>query len=397
MINSTDADQIIEEALPSLKLSEIFLKDAYGAILQEDIYTDRDYPSFNKSLMDGVAISLDSYEKGQREFLVQGVQAAGYPSLKLDGTAPAVEIMTGAVIPDGCDCVIPIEEIKIADQKFQLADGLSLSKHQHSRLQGDDQSKGELLLKKGCQLGPFQISIAATVGKQKIQVSQKLKIAIISTGDEIVDLDKEIEYFQTRKSNSYFIESALGKQIFCESQIFHYCDNEKEIREGLSDCLERFDVLILSGGVSMGKFDYVPKILKDLEVEVLFHKIKQRPGKPFWFGKSKKEKLVFALPGNPVSTQSCLYRYVLPALKKYLGIKLVDHYARLMRGVKPLKEFTRFVAVKLDSNLEGVLEATPCFENNSGDLLSIAHCDGFMEIPPGDTELEEGYVGKVFK
>ncbi len=396
MIDSTEAEKIIQESLPLLRVSEVSLQDAYGAILQEDLYADRDYPSFNKSLMDGVAISFESYQKGQREFLIQGVQAAGYPKIKIESKASAVEIMTGAVIPDGCDCVIPIEEIKILDQKFLLEDNLVLEQHQYICLQGNDHLQGDLLLKKGCCLGPFQVSAAATIGKGKIKVSQKIKIAIISTGDELVGLDKKPEYFKTRKSNSYFIDSVLKEKMFCESKMFHYCDDEGEIKKGLDICLEKFDILILSGGVSMGRFDYVPKVLKDLGGEVFFHKIKQSPGKPFWFGKSKNEKLVFALPGNPVSTQSCMYRYVIPALKRYLGLELESCYAQLMDEVRPLKEFTRFIAVKLRLNEGGILEASPSFTNNSGNLLSIAQCSGFMEIPPQEEKIQKGYIGKIF-
>ncbi len=380
MISVTEADKLIADQIKIFSSQTLNLKDSYGAALRESVKADRDLPAASKSLVDGIAISIEYYQKGGRRFPVQGIQPAGVKPPRLSNVQHCFEIMTGAIVPAGCDCVIPVEQVKIENNEAVLPDDLQLKPMQFIRVQAADHRKGDILLKEGSKLGPAQISIAASVGKAKIKVSVLPKIAIISTGDELVDINKPVKSFQVRTSNSYGIQSALAHQGFRDTQIFHIRDDKKILEKKLGGILQKIDVIILSGGVSMGKFDFVPQVLKELGIKVLFHKIRQRPGKPFWFGQSKKGKTVFALPGNPVSTLVCLYRYVLPFLKKSMGLKDIGtEMIALAKGFENKTDLTLFLPVKIDY-FAGRLTAHMLEYGGSGDFAGLAPSDGFVEL-----------------
>jgi len=226
------------------------------------------------------------------------------------------------------------------------------------------------LLKAGCRLWAPHIGIAASVGKVKIKVSALPKIAVISTGDELVDIQKPVKPCQTRLSNSYAIQALLHQAQLGDVQIFHLRDNQKLMFQGIKNILSKFDCLILSGGVSMGEFDYVPKVLGQLGIKQSFHKVSQKPGKPFWFGTTKSGKAIFALPGNPVSTQICAYRYVIPYLKKASGLEVKQEFISVLERVNIQSDMTHFLPVA-----QGRLVTI----SGSGDFVSLAQADGFIE------------------
>ena len=322
MISPSEAHRLILHSAKIFPIDTIPLQKAVGRVLRENIISDRDQPPFNKSLMDGIAISYDAWQKGQRTFNVEAIIPPGMAPKPLKNHSHCVRIMTGAVIPRGCDCVIPIEQIHLEGDTAQCKDWTMIKKFQSIRLQAADRKKGDILLKAGCRLWAPHIGIAASVGKVKIKVSALPKIAVISTGDELVDIQKPVKPCQTRLSNSYAIQALLHQAQLGDVQIFHLRDNQKLMFQGIKNILSKFDCLILSGGVSMGEFDYVPKVLGQLGIKQSFHKVSQKPGKPFWFGTTKSGKAIFALPGNPVSTQICAYRYVIPYLKKASGLEV---------------------------------------------------------------------------
>lgn len=377
MISPCEAHRLILHNAKLLAIEVIPLSKAVGRVLRENIFSDRDQPPFNKSLVDGIAVSFDTWQKGQRTFNVEAVIPPGIAGKPLKNLSHCVRIMTGAVVPKGCDCVIPIEQIQLEGDTARSRDWTMIKKHQCIRHQAADGKKGEILLKSGCRLWAPHIGIAASVGKDKIKVSVLPKIAVISTGDELVDIQKPIKQYQTRVSNSYAIQALLNQAQLGETQIFHLRDNQKLMLQSIKNILGKFDVLILSGGVSMGEFDYVPHILTQVGVKQSFHKVSQKPGKPFWFGLAKNGKPVFALPGNPVSTQICAYRYVIPYLKKASGLEVKQEFIPVLDRVNIQSDLTHFLPVA-----QGRLVAI----NGSGDFACLAQADGFIEYESHKTQ-----------
>jgi molybdopterin molybdotransferase len=221
---------------------------------------------------------------------------------------------------------------------------------------------------------------------------------VVGTGDEVVAIDQKVEPYQIRQSNAYAIAAALKLSGYDKVTCFHLRDDKDELRANLSEMLKDFDVLVLSGGVSMGKFDYIPDVLADIGVKVVFHQVKQRPGKPFWFGNNKEGKPVFALPGNPVSTQVGLYRYVLPYLNKAVNAyALEQEFVVLDRNVDVKTDRTYFLPVKIKGQEDGRLLATPVFPRVSGDYAALAKSDGFIELLEGIFEFPMGAAARLYR
>ncbi len=398
MISVNAAEKIILEKVKLFPVVSVALDECLGMVLREDIYADRDQPPFDKSLADGIAVSSKAWQRGIKSFLVEGIQPAGKKPLKIKCHDGCVEIMTGAVVPKGLDAVVPVERISVEGKIATIAPGWEARRGDHIRPQGSDAGKGDLFLKKGTVIGPQHIGILASAGKYKVKVSRSPAIAIISTGDELVDVGKSVQFYQTRKSNSHALKAILTKTGYSNAKMFHIKDNIKQLTVQSRKVLKDFDVVILSGGVSMGKFDYVPLVLKDLKVKVLFHRVAQKPGKPFWFGKTTDGKPVFALPGNPVSTQMCACRYVLPYLKKASGVsKSLHAWASLAENFAVKTDLAYFLPVRLSSGQEGKLQAHPVANySGSGDYAALADADGFAEFPSGVNNFMRESTIKIF-
>ena len=374
------------------------LQDAFGMVLREDLVADRDIPPFDRVTMDGIGINFNAWEKGKRIFSIEGIQKAGVPPLNLENADACLEVMTGAVLPSGCDCVILYEDIEINDGKAKLREGIKIACMQNIHVKASDYTCGTRLVLKGSRLLASQVAIAASIGKSEVLVTANPKIAVVGTGDEVVGIDQEIESYQIRQSNAYAIAAALKLFGYDQVVCFHIKDDKDELRARLGEMLEDFDVVILSGGVSMGKFDYVPEVLADIGVKTLFHQVKQRPGKPFWFGKNGQEKPVFALPGNPVSTQVGVYRYVLPYLNRAVNACEIEReFAVLDRDVDVKTDRAYFLPVKIKSQEDGRLLAEPVFPNVSGDYAALDKSDGFIELLEDTFQFSKGTVARLFR
>ena len=381
MISVKEAEFIIAQNCEVFAPVRVPIEETFGRVLRENIMADRDMPPFHRVAMDGIAIHFLSWKEGRLDFPVAGIQKAGSPGLVLNDKQSCFEVMTGAILPEGCDCVIPIENVAIEDGVAKLREGFKLTLMQNIHPKGADGREGDLLLSKKTVLLAPQLATAASAGKASINVTQIPKIAIIGTGDELVPINQRPSPYQIRRSNALAIQSALNLKGFPHIQSFHINDDEKQMRDVLEKILDEYDFLILSGGVSMGKFDFVPQVLSALNVKVLFHKVKQRPGKPFWFGKNAEGKLVFALPGNPTSTLICFYRYVLPHLIKTLGVSnQPQEFAILAKEVQIKTTFTYFLPVNIHPTHDGRLMVEPVYLNGSGDYARLARSDGFVEL-----------------
>ena len=277
--------------------------------------------------MDGIAFSSQAWRAGQRRFRVAGTQAAGQPALQLPAATDCLEAMTGAVLPTGCDCVVPVERLQVADGCATVDDDLAVAPFLNVHTRGLDARAGDLLLAPGTRLHAPELAVLASAGLARADVSTEPRIVICATGDELVAPGLPIADWQVRRSNSYALRGALnlrGCQLVAED---HLPDDHGVLAERLARHLATHDVLVLTGGVSMGRFDHVPSVLRQLGVTEVFHKVAQRPGKPVWFGVGPTGQTVFGLPGNPVSALVCLLRYVVPALAAMLGAptRVVEH------------------------------------------------------------------------
>jgi molybdopterin molybdotransferase len=306
--------------------------------------------------------------------------------------------MTGAVVPLGCDSVVPVEQITVRTSEAELSPGVAVEPWQNVHRRGTDTRQGALLLSTGARLQAPEIAIAASAGMARIRVSSQPMLAVISTGNELVEPGEPILPHQIRRSNAYAIVAALRRHGFQRVADDHLLDDPAELKRRLKFHLETHDVLVLSGGVSMGKLDFVPQVLEELGVRVVFHKISQRPGKPLWFGVASSGATVFALPGNPVSSFVCLARYVVPALFTALGQNPVAPEKIALGGeIKVSAPLTFFSPVRVEGDDWGRSWAMPRPTNGSGDFTALAGTDGFVELPPGPNTYPKGFVTRLHR
>ena len=397
MLTPADADLLIGQNLQCLPIESLPLAQCAGTVLRENIYAERDQPPFDRVAMDGVALASRGAAVGGR-LRLQATQAAGDAPLTLASPGNCIEIMTGAVLPHGCDCVVPVEEIGLADGAVTLAAHTRIEPWRNVHRRGSDTRQGALLVAAGVQLRAPEVAIAASAGMARIRVSSQPMLAVISTGNELVEPGEPVLDHQIRRSNVYAIVSALRAHGFQRVADDHLRDDAHEMRERLHFHLETHDVLVLSGGVSMGRFDLVPSVLQELGVREVFHRVAQRPGKPLWFGVAPSGAAVFALPGNPVSALVCYTRYVLPGLLGSLGHSggSVERIA-LGAPVTITPPLTHFLPVRLVQDDWGRAWAQPAPINGSGDFTALAGTDGFVELPPGPNTYPKGHVTRFYR
>jgi molybdopterin molybdotransferase len=348
--------------------------------------------------MDGIALDSAAWRDGRRDFPVQAMQAAGEPQRRLERHDACIEVMTGAVLPHGCDCVVPVEQIELRDGRAQLRADAEVVAGRNVHRRGSDGRQGDLLLQSGSALRAPEIAVAASAGMSRVRVSGQPAVMVVSTGNELVEPGEPILEHQIRRSNAYAVAAALRQRGFTRVADDHLPDDERALRERLHLHLDTHEVLILSGGVSMGRFDLVPKVLAELGVRTIFHRIAQRPGKPMWFGVTEGGESVFALPGNPVSTLVCLVRYVLPALYQAMGQRTPPS-ERIATGepIESTAPLAAFVPVIVSYDDWGRPWAMPRRLNTSGDFGTLAGSDGFVELPPGPNQWPKGFVTRLYR
>ncbi len=388
MVSVEEAESIILSHLFTPRTISIEIERAAGHVLAEAVYADRDFPPFNRATMDGIAIRYQSFQNGQRIFKLEGIQAAGMAAQELQQENNAMEVMTGAMLPVGTDTVIRYEDIEFENSNaIILIDSVDLAQNIHP--QGQDCRKAECLFSEGLKLSPAEIALLASIGKNHVHVFQFPKTAIISTGDELVGVHEQPLPWQIRRSNSYALQAAF-KQMDHPADQFHITDNEDLLKYELTRIFENYELIILSGGASKGKYDFVPKTLEQLGVKKHFHNISQRPGKPLWFGTSNTHT-VFALPGNPVSTYLCFYRYIKPWLEKSVRLTSPKSVAILSSDFQFKPELTYFLQVKV-VNEQGRLMAYPDAGGGSGDFANLKDVDGFIELPLEKSIFKSGEI-----
>jgi len=387
MISVQQASATILSHLYKPALETVHIQESVGKVLAEAITADRDLPPFHRVTMDGIALRFETWKLGKRKFRIESIQAAGEPQKKLGDPENVIEVMTGAMLPAGTDTVIRYEDLVVESPHVTIAnDQIELSQSVHR--QGQDAKKDEVLLSPGIVLSPAEIALLASVGKAEVKVYGHPRTAIVASGDELVPIQDVPLPHQIRRSNTYAIEAAM-RTMGWKGEQFHLPDEKTVLKNALEKILKEFDVIILSGGVSQGKFDFIPAVMEEIGVKKVFHQVSQRPGKPFWFGVSASGKVVFALPGNPVSTFMCFYRYIKPWLLKSLGIEGKTEQAILAKDFSFPPKLTYFLQVSVQ-NENGKIMAYPDAGGGSGDFANLKKIDGFLELPLERSEFKAG-------
>ncbi|MFA9220595.1 MAG: molybdopterin molybdotransferase MoeA [Sediminibacterium sp.] len=388
LISPEEAFRIVKNQFLNLQDESVALASSSGRELAENIYSDRDQPPFHRVMMDGYAFKYSAWEKGIREFYVEGIQAAGNTPSTLKNENGCMEVMTGAVLPNECSVVIQYEKsIRKEDcVQFQIEE---VKHFQNIQAKGFDQKEGAEILTEGITIGPLEIAALASVGKGKVKVVKQFSVAIVSTGNELVEVHETPADYEIRSSNLEMLQALLSPLSSLVS-VFRLSDDEQETSHFIQHELENFDIVCFSGGVSKGKYDFVAKALEDNNVQKHFHGVKQRPGKPFFFG-SKKNVMVFAFPGNPISVLHCATRYLLPHLRNHSveNVRCISTY-------KNAADLTVYIPAFISTNNQGNRIATIVRQNGSGDYMGALGSNGFIEVLPNQ-EVKENEVISFYK
>jgi molybdopterin molybdotransferase len=376
MITVAEADRLLRLHVRPGGCERVPLPGAVGRVLAEEVAADRPYPPFDRVAMDGVAIAHDRWRSGVRTFRIASTQRAGEAPHRLVATSDCVEIMTGAALPEGCDTVVRYEDLRLEDGTATIADRAEVVATQNVHPCGSDAGAGAVLLRTGTVLRPTHIAALASVGAADVVVATIPRVAVLTTGDELVAVDAPVLPHQIRQSNGHAVCAALAQSGYSEVALEHVRDEDTDVRAALEAVLAGADVVLVTGGVSAGRFDLIPSVLAELGVDEVFHKIRQKPGKPLWFGVAASGQAVFGLPGNPVSALVCVYRYALPYLAACACATVPARPHVQLSGLpRRSNDFTHFVPV-VREGLDAHLVAT----NGSGDFVSLLPSDGFVEV-----------------
>jgi molybdopterin molybdotransferase len=393
MISVAQALQTVLNSFQDFGVEEIPFIKSVGRILKEEIVADRDFPPFNRVSMDGIAIAFQQFKNGQRAFTVEGIQAAGSEQISLQDAESCIEVMTGAVLPNNANTVIRYEDITIENGVATINTN-AVNDGQNIHNKAKDGKFDDILIYQNTKISAAEIGVLATVGKSFVKVARQPKVMIVSTGDELVGVDEIPLEHQIRRSNVFTLVSLL-ERLNIPSETAHITDDKSILKSKIEGYLQEYDVLLFSGAVSKGKYDFLPEVFEELDVEKLFHKVAQRPGKPFFYGQTNTCS-VFGFPGNPISTFVNCLAYFYPWYYKSVGIETNQETAILGEDVSFKPSLTYFLQVKLESE-NGKLVAFPITGNGSGDLASLVNTDAFIQLPSDKMEFKKGDVFPIIK
>lgn len=389
MISVEEAKKIIEENTVALQPVIFSLSQAAGKILVEDIYSTIDIPAFPQSSMDGYAFSFNDWKKNKK-LLIDGEIAAGTNQKISLAPGKAIRIFTGAPVPPGADTVVMQEKVQLENRELLIKDE-QIQQGINVRPKGSEMKAGELALKKETLLSPAAIGFLAGIGITEVKVYPNSSVGIIITGKELQQPGKPLEYGQVYESNSFSLSSALRHAGIENIKVRYADDNLEMITSILKKSLEQSDVVLLTGGISVGDYDFVLQAANNCDVKKLFHKIKQRPGRPLYFGR-KENKLIFGLPGNPSSVLTCFYEYVLSALefltKRKLSLQKLN--VPLLKSFCKTALLTHFLKGYYNGETVTVLDAQESFR-----LSSFAKANCFVKINGEVMECKKGEIVEI--
>ena len=403
----SQALKILKENKIKIDNENINSSQSFNRVSSVNIYTKSDYPSANNASFDGYAIhSQDTnklHNKTNLKFKIVGSIAAGQkPIKKKIKKYETVEIMTGALIPKPFDTIIPIEQINFYPSKKKARYILlnkKVSKFEHVRFKGSDYKKGDLLISKGTILQPSHLLALKTLGIKKIKVKKKPNILFFSTGNEITNKSR-ISDWEVRNSNCDYINSLNQNFLFNFKDGGILRDNQSNLfKSHISKMLKsKIDLIITSGAVSAGKFDFVPRVVNNFQLSGYFKSVAIRPGKPILFAKIRgKSKAIFGLPGNPISSAACFRFFVYPYLRNLLGIKEEILFKAILKNdFTKKKDFTRFVKSKLSTTNNGKLKVQILKGQESFRIRSFIQSNIWVMLPSGKEKFKKGETVDCF-
>jgi len=379
MISVKNAQQlIIDHRLPMPEKTIPTLQSA-GYFLATDVYAIADYPSFNQSAVDGYAITAEYIRAGEYYPVDEEIPAGKTVEAITTRKPGAVfRIFTGAIVPPGADTVIMQEHTQIDEHNRVAFEQANIVAGKNIRLQGYAVKKGDLLFRKGEQINEATVGVLVSQGIKEVRVFDKPKIVCIVTGSELKPLSAELQPGEIYESNSYVLQAVLRNEGFEQVDTIHVTDNADDTYQTLKNVLSRYDVIIFSGGISVGNYDFVSSAAAKNNVQTVFYKVKQKPGKPLFFGETEKNA-VFGLPGNPAAALNAMYLYVIPFLKNCIGANECFYPVIETRSAHSFKSKagrTRFLKALTDFNTTRILDG-----QNSDQLLSFAQANCLVEIP----------------
>lgn len=384
-----EAKKLISEHAEPLSPVKVHLRDAAGLVLSENVFSRTDVPPFNQSSMDGYAFNFDGWKKFG-ELKIEGSIAAGCAEDQYLEPEHAVRIFTGAAIPEGADTVVMQEKVKVTNGKLYIEDA-NLTPGLNFRPRGGEIHWGDLALEKGSVLSPAALGFLAGAGIEEVNVYPPPTVGIILTGNELQNPGIPLKHGEVYESNSYALLAAL-KKINIDMVIILSCEDSLEsLSRVTADALTHSDVVLLTGGVSVGDYDFVTRAAAANGIDQIFHKIKQKPGKPLYFGK-KGKKLVFGLPGNPASVLNCFYEYVLPAVGKMSmrDLSLKTLHVPLQTVIKKPPGLTQFLKGFYDGLSVSDLKAQESFR-----LSSFAKANCLIRLDEEKTEFEMNEIVEI--
>ncbi|WP_194777926.1 molybdopterin molybdotransferase MoeA [Pararhodonellum marinum] len=388
MISVSEAKAILSQNLPEPIVVTSPLDLCLGKVLAADLYSPISVPLFDNAAMDGYAFAFADYEE-KKPLKVSHVVQAGAPFLPEVKNGEAARIFTGAPVPPGTDTVV-MQEICEIDQGQLKILSKDIKKGENIRLKGSQTKTGELIMEKGLQLNPAMIGFLAGLGLSELPVYKFPNVVVLTSGKELVLPGKPLLPGQIYESNSYALRATLAELGITATKWPTVDDEPEKVRLSIKEALVNCDVLLITGGISVGEYDFVQAALEDLGVEKLFYKVKQKPGKPLYAGK-KGDKLVFGLPGNPASTLTCFYQYVKPSLLQMMGKKPEDPISAALKTTFQKKEgLTQFMKGRLTDGLVHLLTGQESYKMNS---FAVSNC--LVELPESDTDLAKGTLVKV--
>jgi len=395
MIPVEKALEIVLSRAEPLPAEEIEFTDAPGRLLREDVTADSDLPPFRRSAVDGFAVrASDTASVPAKLRLVGSVPAGTSPDFRV-GPGEAASIMTGAPVPDGADAVEMVEQTRESPDGVVLLQ--SVATGENVSPQGSEVHRGEVVLRSGTRLDPAAVAVAATVGKTRLSVGKRPAVSVSATGDELVDPRETPGPGQIRNSNGFSLVAQL-RSIGIDARFLGVAqDSETSLRGFIERGLES-DVLLLSGGVSMGRYDLVEKVLQALGVEILVDAVALKPGKPLVFGVTDSGKLVFGLPGNPVSTMVTFELFVRTAISRLEGARdpmRENLQARLLGGLSSRGPRRAYLPGWLRAGEEGELVATPIPSKGSADVVAFSKANALLIVPAERDSLEAGETVSV--
>lgn len=368
----------------------VTVSDAFGRVLAADVLADRDYPPFPRATRDGYAVRAADVSELPATLKVTGQIKAGDEFRETVQAGSSAEIMTGAAVPEGADAVVMVEFTAPAGGSVRIDRGVAAGENVVPR--GAECKQAEIVLGRGTRIGPQEISVLTTVGCTHVPVFFKPSVSVLSTGDEIVEIDQKPGPVQIRNSNAYSLAAQVAGAGGIPVRLPLAPDEKTRLRRLIEDGLES-DLLLLSGGVSMGKYDLVEQVLHELGAEFYFTGVKIQPGKPLVFGKAR-DKYFFGLPGNPVSTMVTFQLFASALLDALGGAnpqELPFALAELSADVSTKAGLTRFLPAKLTPHMRcSTVSLVPW--NGSGDVFAQARADCLLVIPPDRERIRKGEV-----